>query len=101
MTPSTGSVERAGRRLAARYARGEFLDRTGQAAVLVAGGPTLAGLLGRAGRGPGVRAVGRVAQVPDLRLHGPGDVWGWCWYASPGCCANGGLKKICDCCRAD
>jgi hypothetical protein len=23
--------------------------------------------------------------------------WGWCWYAS-GCCADGALKKICDCC---
>lgn len=33
--------------------------------------------------------------------EGPGDVWGWCWYASDGCCANGGLKKICDCCTVD
>ena len=32
---------------------------------------------------------------------GPGDVWGWCWYASDGCCANGGLKKICDCCTVN
>jgi len=51
------------------------------------------GLLERQASAPGVRPIGRLAQVPDLRLLRPGPSGGWCWYASPGCCADGGLKK--------
>lgn len=93
------STERLSRRLAGRSSRRTFLGRVGKAAVLVAGGPTLVGFLDQRAE---ARVCGQSGVSPvctTFDCTGPGDVWGWCWYASPGCCANGGLKKICDCCR--
>ncbi|HUF32580.1 MAG TPA: hypothetical protein VMN58_05150 [Acidimicrobiales bacterium] len=96
-----GAVERLGRRLAARTTRRSFLDRMAKVAVLVAGGPALATLLADRAEARVCGQSGVAAKCPTFDCVGPGDVWGWCWYASPGCCSNGGLKKICDCCRVD
>ncbi len=92
------SVERLGRWAAARTTRRSFLHRLGQLAVVVAAGPTLAGLLVREAQARVCGQSGITPKCDTFDCVGPGDVWGWCWYASDGCCANGGLKKICDCC---
>jgi hypothetical protein len=95
------AVERLGRWTAARTTRRSFLNRIGQLAVFVAAGPTIAGILMREAQ---ARVCGQSGVTPKCDLFdcsGPGDVWGWCWYASDGCCANGGLKKICDCCTVN
>lgn len=89
-----GFVERAGRWMASRSTRRSFLGKLGRGAVLLASGPTVATLLADPA---GARVCGQSgvsAKCPTFDCH---DVWGWCWYAT-GCCANGGLKKICDCC---
>jgi hypothetical protein len=95
------TVERIGRRIAARTTRRSFLDRMAKVAVLVAGGPALATLLTEQAEARVCGQSGVTGKCPTFDCNGPGDVWGWCWYASPGCCSNGGLKKICDCCRVD
>ncbi|HWH31139.1 MAG TPA: hypothetical protein VNU01_00555, partial [Egibacteraceae bacterium] len=68
--------------------------QAGRVAVVVAGGgaitmaleePALARVCGQSGVAP---------KCADYDCH---DTWGWCWYAR-GCCADGALKKICDCC---
>ncbi len=91
-------TERLGRRLAARSSRRSFLGRAGQVAVLVASGPTLATLLVERAEARVCGQSGVSPICPTFDCEGADDVWGWCWYASPGCCSNGGLKKICDCC---
>ncbi len=73
----------------------------GQLAVLVAAGPTLAGLLVRQAQARVCGQSGVTPKCDTFDCVGPGDVWGWCWYASDGCCRNDGLKKICDCCTFD
>lgn len=102
MTIFDRATERSARWMAARQSRRSFLGRAGRVAVLVAGGPTLATLLADRAE---ARVCGQSGVTPKCRTFsecdGPGDVWGWCWYASPGCCRGGGLKKICDCCRVD
>ena len=98
VTGMDGAVEWAGRRLAARHTRRGFLDRMAKLALLVAGGPTLATFLAERAEARVCGQSGVTGKCPTFDCDGPGDVWGWCWYASPGCCANGGLKKICDCC---
>lgn len=95
------AVERLGRRLAARTTRRGFMDRMAKVGVLVAGGPALATLLTGQAEARVCGQSGVTGKCPTFDCNGPGDVWGWCWYASPGCCSNGGLKKICDCCRVD
>ena len=95
------SVERYGRGLAARTTRRTFLDRMAKLGVLVAGGPTLASLLVERAEARVCGQSGVTGKCPTFDCTGPGDVWGWCWYASPGCCSNGGLKKICDCCTVN
>jgi hypothetical protein len=93
-------VEGWSRRLAARSTRRSFLGKVGRTSVLVAAGPTLATLL--AGRAD-ARVCGQSGVSPLCPTYdcvGPGTTWGWCWYASGDvCCAGGGLKKICDCCK--
>ncbi len=94
-------VERASRWLAARLTRRSFLDRAAKLGIVVAGGPTLATFLADRAEARVCGQTGVTPRCPTFDCVGPGDVWGWCWYASPGCCTNGGLKKICDCCRVD
>ncbi|HYD10868.1 MAG TPA: hypothetical protein VEA78_12275 [Acidimicrobiales bacterium] len=91
-------VERWGRKAAARTTRRTFLGRVGKAAVLVAGGPALATLLVERAEARVCGQSGVAPKCPTFDCTFPDSVWGWCWYASPGCCADGGLKKICDCC---
>jgi hypothetical protein len=94
-------TERLSRRAAARTSRRTFLARVGQAAVLVAGGPALATLLVERAEARVCGQSGVAPKCPTFDCTGADSVWGWCWYASAGCCANGGLKKICDCCTRD
>ncbi len=95
------SVERIGRWTAANTTRRSFLHRLGQLAVVVAAGPTIASLIVRKAEARVCGQSGVTPKCSTFDCGGPGDVWGWCWYASDGCCANGGLKKICDCCTVD
>jgi len=90
-----GLVERLARRAAGRTTRRSFLGRAGRAAVLVAAGPTLATVLSR--DVAEARVCGQSGVSPLCATFDCDATWGWCWYAS-GCCADGLLKKICDCC---
>lgn len=105
-------VERLGRWTAGRSSRRSFLGRAGRVAVLVASGPSLAVLLSQHERAE-ARVCGQSGVAPTCDTFdcdqsttiggAPTDQpveWGWCWYAS-GCCAEGALKKICDCCAAE
>ncbi|MGI8793666.1 MAG: hypothetical protein ACR2H3_10895 [Acidimicrobiales bacterium] len=89
-------AEGAGRWLAGRTSRRSFLGRLGRAAVFVASGSTVAALL--AADEAEARVCGQSGVAPKCPTYDcVGGIWGWCWYAT-GCCAGGGLKKICDCC---
>ncbi len=96
-----GAVEYLGRWAARRTTRRSFLHRLGQLAVFVAAGPTIASLLIREAEARVCGQSGVTPKCDTFDCVGPGDVWGWCWYASDGCCRNGGLKKICDCCTVN
>jgi len=90
-----GYVEEAARRTAQRSTRRSFLARLGRIAIVVAGGSTLATVVGE-----GVaeaRVCGQSGVSPLCPTFDCNATWGWCWY-SRGCCADGLLKKICDCC---
>lgn len=89
-----GFVEGLGRWTAGRSTRRSFLGRLGRGAVLVAGGPTMAVLLAERAE---ARVCGQSGVAPKCATFDCDATWGWCWYAS-GCCADGSLKKICDCC---
>ncbi len=95
------AVEKVGRWTAARTTRRSFLHRLGQLAVFVAAGPTIAGLLIREAQARVCGQSGVTPKCDTFDCNGPDDVWGWCWYASDGCCRNDGLKKICDCCTVN
>ena len=95
------AVESLGRWTAARTTRRSFLHRLGQLAVFVAVGPTIAGILIREAQARVCGQSGVTPKCDTFDCTGPGDVWGWCWYASDGCCRNDGLKKICDCCTVN
>ena len=102
--PSAGvdrAIEHLGRWAAARTTRRSFLHRIGQLAVVVAAGPAIASILIREAQARVCGQSGVTPKCSTFDCTGPGDVWGWCWYASDGCCRNGGLKKICDCCTVD
>jgi hypothetical protein len=89
-------IEEASRWLARRSTRRSFLGRLGRVAVLVAGGSTIAALVTEDeahARVCGQSGVSGKCATYDC----DNGVWGWCWYAT-GCCADGELKKICDCC---
>ena len=92
-------VETASRFLAARQSRRSFLARLARVAILVAGGPTLAAVLTGRAEARVCGQSGVAPKCPTYDCNGDGLAWGYCWYASPGCCAAGGLKKICDCCK--
>ncbi len=94
-------VERVSRWTASRTTRRSFLHRFGQFAVMVAAGPTIAGLLLRRAEARVCGQSGVTPKCATFDCNGPDDVWGWCWYANDGCCRNDGLKKICDCCTVD
>lgn len=101
MSVADGLVEGLSRWMAARQTRRSFLGRAGKFGVVVAGGTTLAGLLAHQAE---ARVCGQSGVSPKCSTFdclGSGSVWGWCWYASPGCCLYDGLKKICDCCTYD
>lgn len=92
------TVERLGRWTAARTTRRSFLHRLGQLAMVVAVGPTLATILMKRAEARVCGQTGVTPKCDTFDCVGEGHVWGWCWYASDGCCRNDGLKKICDCC---
>ena len=87
-------VENGGRWTASRLTRRSFLGRMSQLAVLVAGGPAMATLLADRAE---ARVCGQTGVSPLCPTFDCDDVWGYCWYAT-GCCSDGLLKKICDCC---
>lgn len=91
-----GTVERAARWLAARWTRRSFLARSGQVGLAVAGGSVLSTLLIEQAEARVCGQSGYSLKCPTYDCPSPA-VWGWCWYAS-GCCADGSMKKICDCC---
>lgn len=101
--PSTldDRVERLGRWTAKRTTRRSFLHRFSQLAVFVAAGPIVANLLLRKAEARVCGQSGVTPKCDTFGCEGEGAVWGWCWYASDGCCKDGGLKKICDCCILD
>jgi hypothetical protein len=94
-------IERLSRWTAARLTRRSFFHRAGQVAMMVAAGPTVATILSRQADARVCGQSGVTPKCDTFDCTGPDDVWGWCWYASDGCCANNGLKKICDCCTLD
>ncbi len=91
-------AERASRWIAARTSRRSFLSLSGKAALVTAGGVGLTAVLQEQAEARVCGQSGVSPKCPTYDCVGPNVVWGYCWYASPGCCSNGGLKKICDCC---
>lgn len=100
-SPMDTGVERLGRWTARHTTRRSFLHRLGQLAMVIAAGPSIGTLLMRSADARVCGQSGITPKCDTFDCVGPGDVWGWCWYASDGCCRNGGLKKICDCCTID
>lgn len=94
-------VEQLGRWTAKRTTRRSFLHRFSQLAVFVAVGPLVSNLLLRKADARVCGQSGVTPKCDTFGCDGEGAVWGWCWYASDGCCKDDGLKKICDCCVAD
>ncbi len=93
--------EAAARWLASRTSRRSFLGTTGKAALVAAGGSGLAQVFASQAQARQCGQSGISPKCPTFDCVGSDVVWGWCWYASPGCCSNGGLKKICDCCKTN
>lgn len=91
-------TERASRWLAARTSRRTFLSTSAKVAIVGAGGLALSQVFSSRADARVCGQSGTSPKCPTYDCVGPDVAWGWCWYASPGCCANGGLKKICDCC---
>ena len=94
-------TERASRWLAARTTRRSFLATSAKVAIVTATGASLVQILDDRAEARVCGQSGVSPKCPTYDCVGPNVQWGWCWYASPGCCANGGLKKICDCCGAN
>ncbi len=88
-------AEGTSRWLANRTTRRSFLGRFGRGVMLVASGSAVATLLSE--DPAAARVCGQSGVAPLCPTYDCNETWGWCWYAT-GCCANGGLKKICDCC---
>ena len=95
------NIERFSRWTAARLTRRSFFHRAGQVAMMVAAGPVVANILARQADARVCGQSGVTPKCSTFDCNGVDDVWGWCWYASDGCCANNGLKKICDCCTVN
>ncbi len=90
-------TEHAARWMASRASRRTFLAGVGKVAMATAGGAALATVFDTQAQARVCGQSGVSPKCPTYDCQTPG-FWGWCWYASPGCCTNGGLKKICDCC---
>ena len=91
-------TERAARWLAARTSRRTFLSTSAKVAIVGTGGVAISQMFSSRAEARVCGQSGTSPKCPTYDCVGPDVAWGWCWYASPGCCANGGLKKICDCC---
>lgn len=83
--------------MAKRSSRRSFLGNVGKVAIVAAGGSAVAGLFAQQAQARVCGQTGVSPKCPTYDCLQPG-FFGYCWYASPGCCTNGGLKKICDCC---
>ena len=92
------SAEGAARWLAARSTRRSFLAGVARVAMIGTGTAAVAAVLTDQAQARVCGQSGVSPMCPTYDCVGPDVVFGYCWYASPGCCANGGLKKICDCC---
>jgi hypothetical protein len=97
-SPTDRITEGISRWVAARTSRRTFIANAGRAAVVAAGGATIAGVFSSRAEARVCGQSGVSPKCPTYDCDTP-DVWGWCWYANAGCCADGGIKKICDCCR--
>lgn len=94
-------IERISRWTAARLTRRSFFHRAGQVAMMVAAGPVVANILAKQADARVCGQSGVTPKCDTFDCNGIDDVWGWCWYANDGCCANNSLKKICDCCTVN
>ncbi len=92
------STEIAARWLAARSTRRSFLAGVARVAMIGVGTKAVSAVLTDQAQARVCGQSGISPMCPTYDCVGPDVVFGYCWYASPGCCANGGLKKICDCC---
>jgi hypothetical protein len=92
------SAEGAARWLAARSTRRSFLAGVARVAMIGTGTAAVSAVLTDQAQARVCGQSGVSPMCPTYDCVGPDVVFGFCWYASPGCCANGGLKKICDCC---
>ncbi len=90
-------TESVARWTAKRTTRRSFLANAGRVAVVAAAGSAITAVLADQAQARVCGQSGVSPKCPTYDCQAPG-FWGYCWYASPGCCANGGLKKICDCC---
>ena len=94
-------TERASRWLAARTTRRSFLGNAGRLGLIATGGALVSQVLTERAEARVCGQSGVSPKCPTYDCFAP-SVWGWCWYAgNTSCCADGGLKKICDCCRAN
>jgi hypothetical protein len=101
ITRTDSVTERAARWLAARTTRRSFIGNVGKVGLVAAGGSVIATVLTERAE---ARVCGQSGVSPKCPTYDcfPPSVWGWCWYAgNASCCADGGLKKICDCCLAN
>ena len=98
--PVLDRVTEAGARwLARRTTRRSFLGTAGKTVLVAAGGSAVSLAFAQQAE---ARVCGQSGVSPRCPTFDcvPPDFWGWCWYAgNASCCADGGLKKICDCCR--
>jgi hypothetical protein len=92
------SAENMARWVAARSTRRSFLAGVGRVAMIGVGTKAVSAVLTDQAQARVCGQSGISPMCPTYDCVGPDVVFGYCWYASPGCCANGGLKKICDCC---
>jgi hypothetical protein len=92
------SAENAARWLAARSTRRSFLAGVARVSMIGVGTKAVSAVLTDQAQARVCGQSGISPMCPTYDCVGPDVVFGYCWYASPGCCANGGLKKICDCC---
>jgi hypothetical protein len=92
------STETAARWLAARSTRRSFLAGVARVSMIGVGTKAVSAVLTDQAQARVCGQSGTSPMCPTYDCVGPDVVFGYCWYASPGCCANGGLKKICDCC---
>ncbi len=94
-------TERVSRWLAARTTRRSFIGNVGRIGLVATGGALVSQVLSERAEARVCGQSGVSPKCPTYDCFAP-SVWGWCWYAgNASCCADGGLKKICDCCRAN